>query len=228
MEPPLHFPGRGPWTVTTFLYIDGFNLYYSAVKGTPLRWLDPVSLVARAFPRNEIVCTKYFSARVSPLPGDPGQPMRQQFYWRALRTLPDLEIILGEFRTRRVRAAVVSPPPNTVEVYKTEEKGSDVNLAAHLLLDGFLGRYEAAIVVTGDSDLISPIKMVRSSLSKPVGVLNPQRTSGPGCRPPRHSAGLQHAGSFYQDSVTWAQLAAAQFPASLTDAVGTFHKPLAW
>ncbi len=212
----------------TFLYIDGFNLYYSAVKGTTLRWLDPVSLVTRAFPRNRIANTKYFSARVSPLPGDPGQPMRQQFYWRALRTLPDLEIILGEFQTRRVRAAVVSPPPNTIEVFKTEEKGSDVNLAAHLLLDGFLGRYDAAIVVTGDSDLISPIKMVRSVLGKPVGVLNPQRTSGPGCRPPRRSAGLQHAASFYQDSVTWAQLAAAQFPESLVDAVGSFHKPSTW
>ena len=44
----------------TFLYIDGFNLYYSAVKGTTLRWLDPVSLVARAFPRNRIANTKYF------------------------------------------------------------------------------------------------------------------------------------------------------------------------
>jgi hypothetical protein len=145
-----------------------------------------------------------------------------------LRTLPDLEIILGEFRTRRVRAAVVSPPPNTIEVFKTEEKGSDVNLAAHLLLDAFLGRYDAAIVVTGDSDLISPIKMVRSALSKPVGVLNPQRNSGPGCRPPRRSAGLQNAASFYQDSVTWAQLAAAQFPDTLKDASGTFHKPPSW
>jgi hypothetical protein len=27
----------------TFLYIDGFNLYYSAVKGTPLRWLNPLT-----------------------------------------------------------------------------------------------------------------------------------------------------------------------------------------
>ena len=214
--------------MNTFLYIDGFNLYYSAVKGTPLRWLNPVSLVARAFPRNKISLTKYFTARVAALPGDPGQPTRQQFYWRALRTLPAFEIILGEFRTRRVRAAVVNPPPKTIEVFKIEEKGSDVNLAAHLLHDGFLGRYDAAIVVTGDSDLISPIKMVRTTLQKPVGVLNPQRASGPGRRPPRRSAGLQHAASFYQDSITWAQLEAAQFPDTIADAEGTFHEPQAW
>ena len=212
----------------TYLYIDGFNLYYSAVKGTPLRWLNPVALVTRAFPKNQIVRTKYFTARVSALPGDPGQPTRQQFYWRALQTLPDFEIILGEFRTRRVRAAVVTPPPKTIEVFKTEEKGSDVNLAAHLLHDGFLGKYDAAIVVTGDSDLISPIKMVRTTLTKPVGVLNPHRASGPGRRPPRRSAGLQHAASFYQDSVTWSQLEDAQFPATLSDPEGIFHQPDAW
>lgn len=212
----------------TFLYIDGFNLYYSALKGTSLRWLNPVALVARAFPRNQIAHTKFFTAKVSPMPGDPDQPTRQQFYWRALGTLPNMEIILGEFRTRIVRAAVVSPPPKTIEIFKTEEKGSDVNLAAHLLLDGFQNRYESAIVITGDSDLIAPIRMVSSILRKPVGVLNPQRISGPNSRSPRKSAGLQHAASFYQNSLTWAQLAAAQFPSTLTDAAGTFTKPQSW
>ena len=138
----------------TMLYIDGFNLYYSAVKDTPLRWLNPVALAGRAFPRNQIVGTKYFTAKVSAQPSDPGQPTRQMVLWRALGTLPNLQIILGDFRTRRVRAAVVSPPPNTIEIFKTEEKGSDVNLASHLLLDGFRGNYECAIVVSGDSDLV--------------------------------------------------------------------------
>jgi uncharacterized LabA/DUF88 family protein len=212
----------------TILYIDGFNLYYSAVKGTSLRWLNPVALVARAFPRNQIVQTKFFTAKVTAMPGDPDQPTRQQFYWRALRTLPNMEIILGEFRTRVVRAAVANPPPKTIEIFKTEEKGSDVNLAAHLLLDGFQGRYDAAIVISGDSDLVTPIKMVRSALKKPIGVLNPQRVSGPDARLPRKSAGLQHAATFYQNSLTWAQLAASQFPATLTDSVGTFTKPAVW
>jgi len=118
----------------TFLYIDGCNLYYSALKDTPLRWLDPVALASTAFPRNRIVTTKFFTAKVTPLPHDPRQPDRQQAYWRALRTLPALEIIEGDFRTRKVRAKVVNPPPNTIEVNKTEEKGSDVNLGAHHLV----------------------------------------------------------------------------------------------
>ncbi|MBU6399110.1 MAG: hypothetical protein KGS61_02230 [Verrucomicrobia bacterium] len=71
----------------TILYIDGFNLFYSAVKGTPLPWLNPVALVARAFPKNQIIGTKYFTAKVSALPNNPGQPIRQMIFWRALRTL---------------------------------------------------------------------------------------------------------------------------------------------
>lgn len=210
------------------LYIDGFNLYYSAVKGTPLRWLNPLALIARTFPRNEIIATKYFTARVSPLRDNPEQPVRQAMFWRALHTLPNFEIIEGDFRTRKVRAAVVTPPPNTIEVFKTEEKGSDVNLAAHLLLDGFRGRYECAIIVSGDSDLVTPVRMVRDDLRKPVGVLNPQRISGPNCRPPRKSAGLRQAATFYRNGITWAHLSAAQFPSILQDEQGTFHKPVVW
>lgn len=212
----------------TFLYIDGFNLYYSAVKGTPLRWLNPVALASVAFPKNQIVATKFFTAKVTPLPHDPSQPVRQQIYWRALRTLSSLEIIEGDFRTRKVRAKVVSPPPSTIEVYKTEEKGSDVNLGTHLLVDGFLNRYEAAVVITGDSDLITPIRLTRAEIKKPVGVLNPQRLSGPDCRPERKNAGLRDAAAFYQNGVTWNQLQRAQFPNPLTDSHGIFSKPTTW
>lgn len=212
----------------TFLYVDGFNLYYSAVRDTPLRWLNPVALASAAFPRNHIITTKFFTAKVTPLPHAPHQPDRQNAYWRALRTLPSLEIIEGDFRTRKVRAKVVHPPPNTIEVYKTEEKGSDVNLGAHLLMDGFLNHYDVAIVITGDSDLVTPIWMVCRELRKPVGVLNPQRLSGPGCRPERKSAGLQKVAAFYKNGVTWNQLVKAQFHNQLADANGRFTKPPAW
>jgi len=78
--------------VKTILYIDGFNLYYSAVKDTPLKWLNPAALVARAFPHNQVVATKYFTAKVRALPRDTDQPTRQMIFWRALRTLPQFEI----------------------------------------------------------------------------------------------------------------------------------------
>jgi len=52
-------------------------------------------------------------------------------------------------------------PTQRVWVDKTEEKGSDVNLATHLLHDGFRGMFEAAVLITNDSDLTEPVRVVR-------------------------------------------------------------------
>ncbi|MEM6911085.1 MAG: NYN domain-containing protein [Verrucomicrobiota bacterium] len=212
----------------TILYIDGFNLYYGALRKTPFRWLDPIRLARQAFPKNRIVGTKYFSAKVDPAIGDPQAPVRQAIYWRALKTLPLLEIIEGQFRTRRSWAKVASPPPEKIEVLKNEEKGSDVNLASYLLLDAFQNKFQAAIVISGDSDLFTPIRMVKDQLSKPVGVLNSQRLSGPHKPKERKNAGLRRAASFYKKGVTWAQLERSQFPDSLRDKTGPMKKPSKW
>jgi hypothetical protein len=212
----------------TMFYVDGFNFYFSAVKGTHLRWLNFHRLFGFMYPRNQIAGIKYFTAEVDNNTEDPEQSLRQQVYWRALRTLPNLEIILGHFRTRQKPVRVVHPPPETILAYKTEEKGSDVNIAAHLLMDGFLGRYECAIIVSGDSDLVTPVRMVREQLKKPVGVLNPQRLSGPDKRQERKSAGLKQAASFYNKGLTWSLLERSQFPDQIENAHGMIHRPERW
>ncbi len=63
----------------------------------------------------------------------------------------------------------------TAEVIKSEEKGSDVNLATYLLLDGFRRDYEIAVIVTNDSNLVEPIKVLHTELKLRVGILNPHR-----------------------------------------------------
>ena len=69
----------------TFVYVDGFNLYYGALKGMLWRWLDPVALLKEVLqPQHEIVALKYFTARVSGTPGDPSKPQRQDVYLRAV------------------------------------------------------------------------------------------------------------------------------------------------
>lgn len=65
-----------------------------------------------------------------------------------------------------------------VRVVKTEEKGSDVNLATHLLVDGFQGHYETAVVISNDSDLNLPITMVKNVLKKRIGVICPTEKPG--------------------------------------------------
>ena len=80
----------------TFVYIDGFNLYYSAVKGTPYKWLDLRAVFSGLLqPPHQITYLKYFTAQVSGK-RDPPQPIRQQTYWRALQAAtPDFVKHLG-------------------------------------------------------------------------------------------------------------------------------------
>ena len=178
------------------------------------------------FHKNEVAAVRYFSAKVR---DDPPKLQRQLTYWRALKTIPGLEIIEGNFRTRIKMAKVVQPPPDKIQVYRTEEKGSDVNLGAHLLMDGFKQLYDVAVVITGDSDLVTPIRMVKDELKMTVIVVNPQFLSLQyGRRERRPSLGLHEASSVYRDRITEPQLLRAQFPPTMADANGTFSKPLSW
>jgi hypothetical protein len=205
----------------TYVYIDGFNLYYRALKNTPYKWLNVATLCQLLLPRNQIQQINYYTAHVTARPNDPGQPMRQQTYLRALRTLPHLSIVLGTFLTSEVWALKAGNPPSQIEyvkIVKTEEKGSDVNIASHLLRDGFQQRYEAAVLITNDSDLVEPIKIVRQELGLPIGILNPSQHPNPT---------LVRAASFIR-SIRAGVLRASQFPLTLTDQAGTFSKPAAW
>jgi len=207
--------------VKTNVYVDGFNLYYRALKGTPHKWLNLDALCRYLLPRHQINQIKYYTAHVTARPNDPDQPTRQQTYLRALRTLPNVSIVLGTFLTNRVRALRADSPPGTTEyvtIFKTEEKGSDVKLATHLLNDGYRNEYEQAVVITNDSDLVEPIRIVRHSLGLPVGILNPSMRPNP----------LLVRQATFIKPIRQGVLRASQFSQTLTDRAGTFHKPPSW
>jgi hypothetical protein len=65
------------------------------------------------------------------------------------------------------------PQPQVARVWKTEEKGSDVNLGVHLVRDAFRGSFDHAAVITNDTDLVEPIKIVTRELGLPVTLLTP-------------------------------------------------------
>ena len=135
----------------TNVYVDGFNLYYGALRKTPHRWVNLESLFQLLLPKNKIQEIKYFTALVSARPNDLSQPQRQQLYLRALATLPKVSVHLGHFLVHEVTMPlVVAPgqPQRYVRVIKTEEKGSDVNLATHLLHDAHRDRFDVAVVVS--------------------------------------------------------------------------------
>jgi uncharacterized LabA/DUF88 family protein len=207
------------------VYIDGFNLYYGALKGTPNRWLDLGAFCQRMVPKDDVVEIKYFTALVVPRPGKPHTAQRQQVYLRALGTIPHLTVHLGHFITTQSSRPLVNPPKRGSPfrtVWKTEEKGSDVNLASHLLIDCFRARYDVAIVVSNDSDLKEPVSYVRNDHKVPVGILNPHKNRSWALSPPHLPSG-----SFYKP-IRQGAVAASQFPETLTDATGAFQRPKAW
>ncbi len=170
---------RPAWPAT-HVYVDGFNLYYRALKHGrfgELRWLDIVRFCRVLLPHNHVTLVRYFTADLHPLKGDPGPADRQRVYLRALRSLPDLAVHKGRFAVRQIVRPLVMPTqpihgtPRMVRVWNLEEKGSDVNLASYLLRDGFLGEYEAAVVISDDSDLVEPLRIVRRDIGKPVGIV---------------------------------------------------------
>lgn len=201
----------------TNVYVDGFNLYYGAVKNTEYKWLNIRKMCELTFPKNEIAEIHYCTAIVKNAPWDPEQSTRQQMFIRALETT-GVSVHYGSFISKTVRMPRANWRPGQtrmVEVIKTEEKGSDVALGALLVAHGYQGRYEAAIVVSNDSDLVLPIRIVRNDLRLAVGLLNPHE---------KFSVELSQAASFKR-RIRHGVLQAAQFPEQLTDARGTITRP---
>ena len=134
----------------TNVYIDGFNLYYGALRGTAYKWLNPWLMCQALLPQHQIVELKYFTA--------------------------------------------------------------------HLLRDAYSSSADAYVLVTNDSDLAEPIRIVRQELNARVGVLNPHRK-------PAHK--LRKVASFLKP-IRKGVLGASQFATTLHDANGTITKPASW
>jgi uncharacterized LabA/DUF88 family protein len=204
----------------THVYVDGFNFYYGCVRGTPFKWLDFRALFLRLLPSNDVRTIKYFTARVEARPGDPGTSTRQQTYFRALRTLPDFEIILGHFLTHAVTLPRVDGK-GYATVWRTEEKGSDVNLATHVLHDAHRGLIDCAVVVSNDSDLAEPIRIVHEELGIKVGLISPTYLRG---HPSRELVKHAHFVKRIREGV----LRVSQLPNPVQDPHGPIHKPPTW
>ena len=207
----------------TNVYIDGFNLYYRALKDTPFRWLDLRKLAETLFPRDSINRVCYFTARLDVRPGNPNQPRRQLIYLRALATLPGFNAYYGVFRSGVKRRPLVEPVvglPSHVLVRDSEEKGSDVNLATRLLVDGFNAEYEQAVVISNDADFSGAMRYVRDDLGLRVTLVNPD---------PKNASPRELADAATYVRRLWkSHLRRSRLPDRLRDEVGIITKPAGW
>ena len=188
----------------TYVYIDGMNLYYGALRGTPHKWLDLRRMIELVFPNDEIRVIHYFTSAVRSVPTDPAAPSRQQAYLRALRSMPGVAVHLGIIRGKGV----------------PREKMTDVALATRLVADASQRRFEQAIVVSNDADFVPAILCVRNEFGPNVAVLNPAVRR-------RTQSDLESAATYVR-RLRPGHVAASRLPNLLHDDEGTIMKPEDW
>lgn len=100
-----------------------------------------------------------------------------------------------------------------------EEKGSDVNVASHLLLDVLAGAVDSALVISNDSDLRFPLQEARKRV--PVGLINPSRNQLAGALRAQPTVG---AGNHWWRQLTATDLSSHQLP----NPAGKYSRPVGW
>jgi len=210
------------------IYVDGFNLYRQTLQQNPAaKWLDLVRLSELLLPTHDIVGIEYFTALIKPALGtDPQAPIRQQTYLRALETSPKVRQRFGQFR-HDARWLPVIPIdlddnglPRRVKVRKTEEKGSDVNLASRMVADASRGRADVYVLVSNDSDFAGMLALLRSELDARFGLFSPVESP---------AARLLQQGPLFIKPIRRAALLASQLPPIVTTPDGKeLHRPAEW
>lgn len=199
-------------------YVDGFNLYFGLrAKGwRKYYWLDVVALARSLLkPWQALEATHYFTARIR-TDGQTGQDaQRQTLYLEALATMPDLTIHEGHYLAKEAICRQCGARWRTFE-----EKMTDVNIATALLMDAFDDRFDTALIISGDSDLTTPVRCVRDRFpGKRLVVAFP---------PERHSDQLRRT-AHAAFSIGETKLRRNQLPPTVPRGDGfLLHKPPSW
>ena len=226
----------GAVSMITNLYIDGFSLYYRAVVETSYKWLNLRLLGENLFPNDIVQSIHYFTARLIARPGKPQdleakRQRRQLVYIRALETISSLSVHYGRFQLiRDERALAEHPYEIKLRRSAPQEKKTDVNLAARLIVDGCKGAYQQAALISKDSDFVGAMLAVRNELGLPIVLVNPDWRQAPRDDEDR----TEDTTKELSDAATRAMqieekhLAASQFPNEVRDAKGIVRKPVEW
>lgn len=166
------------------VYIDGFNLYFGMREAgfDNCRWLDLKKMVQKLIkPDQSLEDIKYFTSRVS---NDPQKQKRQANYIDALEST-GVKILYGNYQNSAEECKRCG------HTWKTaKEKMTEVNIATNMIVDGFNDLYNMALLISGDSDLVPPVRATHTHIKqKRVCIAFP---------PKRHNASMANVakGSF--------------------------------
>lgn len=171
-------------------------------------------------PNDTIERIRYFTAMVNG-----GTKPNQEVYLQALATTPVVEPVLGNFKAKRVKCGLSACNYTGDRFFQTlEEKRTDVNIAVYMLDDAYQDVCDQFVLVSGDSDLVPAIKMIRSRFpNKKVTVYVPASHPTRGFAVELRSVAHKHR------DLPLNLLQHAQFPATVPNGSGaTLTKPAAW
>lgn len=196
------------------VYIDGFNLYFGMKEAgfEHCKWLNLHLLSSNLIkPNQELVEVKYFTSRVG---NNPDKQKRQATYIEALETT-NVKVLYGHYQSSSIECKRCG---NNWPTYN--EKMTDVNIATQMLIDAYQDRFDMAMLISGDSDLVPPIKAIHTLFNqKRVFVAFPPKRSN-------SSVALNAKGSMI---IGRKKLVDCQFSDKLTKRGGfILHKPDDW
>ncbi|MCY4641753.1 MAG: NYN domain-containing protein [Gammaproteobacteria bacterium] len=224
--------------IKTIAYIDGFNLYFGSLKGTPYRWLDLSKLVKQLChqqnPDCSLIVIKYYTAeiKVKLSPRKDNSYKAQKDYLLSLQAHSEaqnskLEIIKGRYSIQPRKYYAYQEPvdfDNKLSVWVPEEKQTDVAIATDLLCDVMDNVCDQAVIFSNDSDLVPALRAVKSRWpNKIIGVVAPIRGKG---RQP--STDLKQIADWTRHGIREDELASSQLPDEIQTRKRVISKPKHW
>lgn len=228
----------------TAVYIDGYNLYYGRLRGSPHKWLDLVRLIENILAdrdQNErLEKVKLFTAYALANFATHGQDSveAQSAYHRALKAMHGdrFEAIYGKHSYDRDGALLPTfvlgqayDRTQRSRVWKLEEEKTDVNLAITMYRDACKGSFDRIILVSNDSDAEPALQAIREDFPQiVVGVVMPIRPTAADNVHRRASGSLANLAHWVIKQLTDAQLFEAHLPTTVPTKKKPIRKPAHW
>lgn len=218
----------------TIAYVDGYNLYYGRLQGTPHKWLDLPCLIRHVLriqnPAFQLTHVKYFTSPVLGSLATRGNASveAQNAYLRALEA-SGVEIIKGRHqlesgKSPRFVAGMKASRADTVDVWHLDEKETDVRMALSMYRDACQKLMDQAVLISSDTDMVPTLELLKSDFQLPTGLILPRHPAGK--RPPAGS--LQQRCDWTRQYLLDTELAASQFPARVPTRKKPADKPAYW
>jgi 6-hydroxy-3-succinoylpyridine 3-monooxygenase len=228
----------------TRVYIDGYNLYYGCLKNSPHKWLDVRALVKRIlsnipYGQNgqrisysfQSPAIKHFTAPILATfaRAEDSVACQSQYYSALCAHLGgDLQLINGYHDAKLARAHAweegrAARECEMIEIWKLEEKQSDVALALHMYSDAIRNEVDQVVAVTNDADFAPALAMIRQHTPAIVGLIVPTRLNAH-----RVNTELGIRAHWIRAQIRDEELAASQLPAMIRLKNKVVHKPLSW